>query len=115
MSEGNAHVAITQCEFLHNAALGLVGEPLALGGGAALLAGNHDVLFSECAFFNNSGHRGGGLGIYDSNTFVHVLKTHFRLNSAVVNGGAMYMVFDNSDLLIQDCTFHNNSAEYGAQ
>lgn len=91
----------------------MIDDLYALGGGAAVYSHNSYISFNSNVFCNNSAARGGGLGFYDSNTFARVFKCLIEGNKVSINGGGMYMVFDNMNMHIEDCFFMNNSAEYG--
>lgn len=113
LESNNKYITVVDCDISHNTAQGLLGERLALGGGVALHSHNSYVSFRSILFLNNSGARGGGLGFYDTNTFAVLYKCVVEGNEATINGGGVYMVFDNSDMRIEECDFLDNSAEYG--
>jgi hypothetical protein len=113
LSRDNQYIEVIDCEFSNNTALGLIDEQMALGGALCLHSKNHHVTLTGTLFLNNTAMRGGALGIYDSNLFTELYRCMFHGNAAAINGGGMYMVFDNTDMKIEECSFWDNNAEYG--
>ena len=113
LKSDNLYIAVVECMILNNTAEGLIGDKQALGGGVALHSRNDYVSFIETLFHNNSATRGGAIGFYDANKFAYLYKCSFVGNEVSINGGGIYLIFNNTDILFEECQFRENSAEYG--
>ena len=112
-SRDNLNILVLDCEFSNNAALGTIDENKALGGGVAIWSNNVFLTFQASLFKNNTGVRGGGIGVYDINLNLHIRSCIFEDNHAYVNGGGIYLIFDNTHLIVEGSLFKRNTAEYG--
>ncbi|MCJ7777467.1 MAG: hypothetical protein MUP16_04045, partial [Sedimentisphaerales bacterium] len=96
---------LTNCTFLEN----LAEAPLDSGGGGMFNSWGSSPVLTNCSFKANSASRGGG--IFNERTSLTLVKCIFSGNRALWGGG-MYN-YDESNLMVTNCTFSRNSAATG--
>jgi predicted outer membrane repeat protein len=110
---------ITDCNFTNNKAIYYAGAVYfgsdaiihnsnfngndAQNGGSVYILGSGEV--NNCNFTNNTARTGGAIEFWGNGT---VNNSNFNDNVASFSGGAIY---SSKNLVINDCTFNNNSAE----
>jgi hypothetical protein len=113
--EGNEAVGYGGGLYIHQQGPDLIGVTLsgnvAQSGGGAYLAGASPEVAGSI-FEGNSAEFGAGLSFHDA--AVLITASHFEGNDASSCGGGVYLEYDSTLGMIEDCIFQGNSADYGA-
>eukprot|EP00210_Caulerpa_lentillifera_P007343 g7019.t1 len=119
---------LTLAEGIPLEANAILSFPVPQSSAGAIFARNFkSVVIKNCSFQNNTAATAGGAVFIADNNKVSISKSTFSGNvateatragsrPALAQGGALYIAFveDRSQVEIQDCTFHKNSASYGS-
>lgn len=97
---------ITECTFTKNSAAGGLGY----GGGMLNSSQFTSAIVTNCAFYDNSANRGGGMANFFG-TNITVTNCAFHGNSAGFGGGGMFNASVGPDLMVTNCTFSGNSTD----
>ena len=114
LSRNNDNIVFRKCTFIGNIAEGLNrDENPGRGGGLFIDVSNAGILIVDSLFEFNYGLRGASVCVNDRNIRVTFLRVLFQHNVASIHSGAVYTIFDNTDMTFADSTFFNNSAADG--
>ncbi len=73
------------------------------------------LLINMCTFMGNKASSGGGVSVLSvhNNARIHITKPMFLENTAMENGGGIYIANERINLSISETVFRANSAKYG--
>ena len=106
LSVHDSHAIIERCDFFNNLPTGA-----SLDGGAIWVKPG-TLEASDCTFTGNEAGGDGG-AIYADDAVVTLTRCDFTDQDANHNGGAIY-IHQDSTLVLDECSFTSNHADYGA-